>query len=128
MKFLRNCLQHWVGVTCLVESRQTEKHFSVGRFDKEYVKTSGVGVVRKDQQVVGFVTAQPMTQRTQAGYDLLRVLPGEPVALSDYLLANLFVVYQKQGYLGSKSWSSTFGERWRNRFFIYSRKNDEHRL
>lgn len=77
---------------------ETEKHFSVGRFDKEYVKTSGVGVVRKDQQVVGFVTAQPMTQ-TQAGYDLLRVLPGEPVALSDYLLANLFVVYQKQGYL-----------------------------
>ncbi|MCP5732528.1 phosphatidylglycerol lysyltransferase domain-containing protein, partial [Klebsiella pneumoniae] len=51
-----------------------EKYFSVGRFDESYVLSSGVGIVRKDQKVVGFITAQPMTKE-QAGYDLLRILP-----------------------------------------------------
>lgn len=58
----------------------------------------GVGIVRKDQKVVGFITAQPMTKE-QAGYDLLRILPEEPEELADYLLANLFIVYEKMGYL-----------------------------
>ncbi|MBL4995671.1 lysyl-tRNA synthetase [Enterococcus xinjiangensis] len=74
-----------------------EKYFSVGRFDKSYVLSSGVGIVRKDQKVVGFITAQPMTKK-QAGYDLLRVLPKESEELADYLLANLFIVYEKMGY------------------------------
>ena len=30
---------------------------------------------------------------------MLRTLPDEPVELADYLLANLFVVYQEKGYL-----------------------------
>ena len=75
-----------------------EKHFSVGRFDESYLLASGVGVVRKEQKVVGFITEQPISE-SQAGYDLLRVLPDEPAELSDYLLVNLFVVYQEKGYL-----------------------------
>ena len=38
-----------------------------------------------------------MTKK-QAGYDLLRVLPKESEELADYLLANLFIVYEKMGY------------------------------
>ena len=75
-----------------------EKHYSVGRFDTTYLLSSGVGIVRKEQKIVGFITAQPITNE-QAGYDLLRTLPDEPVELADYLLANLFVVYQEKGYL-----------------------------
>lgn len=75
-----------------------EKHFSVGRFNEAYLLDSGVGIVRKEQKIVGFITGKSISEH-QAGYDLLRVLPGEPVELADYLLVNLFIVYQEKGYV-----------------------------
>ncbi|BAO08302.1 MULTISPECIES: bifunctional lysylphosphatidylglycerol flippase/synthetase MprF [Enterococcus] len=74
-----------------------EKHFSVGYFEKDYLLMSGIGIVRKEQKIVGFITSQPINDR-QAGYDLLRYLPNQPNSLGDYLLANLLDVYRKNGY------------------------------
>ncbi|MGG5359587.1 MULTISPECIES: bifunctional lysylphosphatidylglycerol flippase/synthetase MprF [unclassified Enterococcus] len=74
-----------------------EKYFSVGRFDRDYVKTSGIGVVKKEQKTVGFITSKPISDEL-AGYDLLRVLPDQPTELYDFLLAGLFEVYQEKGY------------------------------
>ncbi|OQO69015.1 hypothetical protein BH747_10545 [Enterococcus villorum] len=75
-----------------------EKHFSVGRFNEEYLLTSGIGIVRKEQKIVGFITEQTISAH-QAGYDLLRTLPDEPQELADYLLVNLFIIYREKGYL-----------------------------
>lgn len=75
-----------------------EKHFSVGYFDQKYLQSSGIGIVRKDQKIVGFITEKPMT-KTQVGYDLLRYLPDQPAILADYLLTHLLIVYQNKGYL-----------------------------
>lgn len=74
-----------------------EKNFSVGRFDMAYLLKSGVGIVTCNGEVVGFITEKPITHK-QVSYDLLRVLPDQPVELGDYLLANTFIHFKKRGY------------------------------
>lgn len=76
-----------------------EKYFSVGRFNKDYVKASGVGVAFDSQgEVVGFITQQPIDD-SRVSYDLIRIKKEVPNILTNYLIANQLDVYHEFGYL-----------------------------
>ncbi|KAF1300842.1 MULTISPECIES: bifunctional lysylphosphatidylglycerol flippase/synthetase MprF [Enterococcus] len=74
-----------------------EKFFGSGRFTKEYLLKSPIGILRKKTQVVGFITQQPI-DRNWVSYDLLRMLPEEPPELANYLVVNMLKEWQAQGY------------------------------
>ncbi|MGM0126254.1 phosphatidylglycerol lysyltransferase [Enterococcus sp. AZ194] len=76
---------------------QSEKFFSVGRFEEAYLKKSGIGVARDpENKIIGFITQQPINNQF-ASYDLLRVAKGQPATLPDFLIAHLMDVYKKLG-------------------------------
>lgn len=78
-----------------------EKQFSVGRFDANYLKASGVGVVFNPQNdLVAFITQQPINQ-TAVSFDLLRLKKTAPANVTNYLIAKQLDVYRNQGFLSA---------------------------
>lgn len=77
---------------------EKEKYFSVGRFDREYLRTSHIGIARDpENKIIGFITEQPMTQE-KASFDLLRFRNNVPNELSTFLKLHLMDELKKQGY------------------------------
>lgn len=74
-----------------------EKYFGSGRFTREYLLKSGIGIVRKKQEIVGFITEQPI-DRNWVSYDLLRIKEGEPAEISNYLVLKMLTEWQNQDY------------------------------
>ncbi|EOL49118.1 phosphatidylglycerol lysyltransferase [Enterococcus phoeniculicola] len=89
-KELESVSKEWLG-------GQTEKYFSVGRFEEAYLSKSGVGVVRNPtNQLVGFITQQPINEKCSS-YDLLRVSANQPGQLPNFLIAHLMEYSRQQG-------------------------------
>lgn len=78
---------------------EREKSFSSGRFQKEYVLLSDIGVVRNSEnEIMGFITTKPIESGKIISYDLLRWSEGAPQHLVDFLMTNLIVYYQNLNY------------------------------
>lgn len=78
---------------------EKEKQFSVGRFELEYLTSSGVGLVLDaNSSVVGFITQQPIDAEV-VSFDLLRLKKDAPAMLGHFLIANQLDEYGRQGYL-----------------------------
>lgn len=79
-------------------SGEKEKHFSVGRFDKQYLKTSGIGVaLNPEGELVGFISQQPITKDI-VSYDLLRYKKDLPNELSTFLKLHLMDKLHQMGF------------------------------
>ncbi|MHC5246969.1 bifunctional lysylphosphatidylglycerol flippase/synthetase MprF [Enterococcus sp. LJL90] len=75
-----------------------EKQFSVGRFEDSYLNASGVGVVfNQANELVGFITQQPISQTT-VSFDLLRLKKEVPASLANFLIAKQLDVYRSEGF------------------------------
>ncbi|MBP2099485.1 bifunctional lysylphosphatidylglycerol flippase/synthetase MprF [Enterococcus rivorum] len=83
---------HWLG-------SQREKSFSGGRFQKEYLFLSDIGVLRNgENEIVGFITSKPIKTSEKISYDLLRCSEAAPEQALDFLVTNFIVYYQKLNY------------------------------
>lgn len=111
----------------------SEKGFSLGYFDEDYLRRFDLAVLRKDGEIVAFANLWRGGDNYEITVDLMRYMPNVHKLLMDALFAKLLMYSKKQGYkwfnLGAAPLSGLSGSRlasrW-NRFgsFIYKRGAD----
>lgn len=75
-----------------------EKGFSLGWFDREYLKTTDVAVVMHAGKVVAFANLWLTDGRQEASVDLMRHSDEAPRGTMDFLFVNLLLWAQAQGF------------------------------
>nr|WP_146622690.1 bifunctional lysylphosphatidylglycerol flippase/synthetase MprF [Enterococcus florum] len=76
---------------------EKEKFFSVGRFSRDYLEASQVGIARDpENRIVGFITKQPI-DATTCSYDLLRFRHDVPEDLPTFLKLHFMDELKKEG-------------------------------
>ena len=79
---------------------RVEKGFSLGFFDKNYLNTSKVAVLRDKEGIIGFASLMPMYDCDERiSVDLMRFKPGAPYGTMDFIFLSLFDWAKEQGYL-----------------------------
>ncbi|MBR7651807.1 bifunctional lysylphosphatidylglycerol flippase/synthetase MprF [Brucella oryzae] len=111
----------------------SEKGFSLGYFDDEYMKRFDVAVLKQDGEIVAFANMWRGANKYEITVDLMRYMPNVHKLLMDALFAKLLMASKEEGYkwfnLGAAPLSGLSGSRlasrW-NRFgaFIYRRGAD----
>lgn len=77
---------------------QREKFFASGRFDVDYILATPVGIVRNQQnKIVAFATQQPICNEW-VSYDLLRLGEDMDQDVANYLVLNMMLQWEKDGY------------------------------
>lgn len=84
--------------TWLAQHATSEKGFSLGTFEPEYLACTPIAVVRKDGHPVAFANLMATEARAEATIDLMRYTPDAPKGVMDYLFVNLILHCQAEGY------------------------------
>lgn len=78
---------------------RNEMHFSVGQFNKEYMNQAPVGVIRNDEEIIGFVTFMPTHFNESMSIDMIR-WKEIGLQMMDGLYLNTMLYMKEQGYKG----------------------------
>jgi phosphatidylglycerol lysyltransferase len=90
---LRSVSDEWMR-----EKRTREKRFSLGRFDEVFVRRSPIGVVRRGDEIVAFVTLWCSGERAEVEGDLMRYGAAAPPGIMRYALIESMLWARDQGY------------------------------
>ena len=82
----------------LAAKKQTEKGFSVGRFDPKYLSQFDCAVVRHGGRIVAFANVWATQNRDELSIDLMRHADGMPLGTMDFLFIHLMQWGQAQGF------------------------------
>lgn len=82
----------------LAAKAQREKGFSLGHFDRAYLSHFDVAVVTIDDRIVAFANLWLTASKNEASVDLMRHRSDAPPGTMDFLLVNLMLWAQAQGY------------------------------
>lgn len=93
MAVLREISDQW-----LLDKKSTEKQFSVGRFDPEYLRQFPIAVVRHGGRIVAFANVLTTGLKQTATIDLMRHVSDAPSGLMDYLFTALMLHLKSEGY------------------------------
>jgi phosphatidylglycerol lysyltransferase len=95
MRSLRQISDEW-----LTSVHGTEKRFSLGWFDEDYIGTGRVMVIRSPEkgEIAAFANIVPEYQRNEASVDLMRHRPRGEKGSMDFLLVSLFEWAREKGY------------------------------
>ncbi len=77
---------------------QREKGFSLGHFDREYLRHFDVAVVTIDDRIVAFANLWLTASHGEASVDLMRHRADAPPGTMDFLLVNLVLWARERGY------------------------------
>ncbi|WP_288408776.1 bifunctional lysylphosphatidylglycerol flippase/synthetase MprF [uncultured Sphingomonas sp.] len=77
---------------------QREKGFSLGHFDRDYLSFFDMAVVTIDDRIVAFANLWLTENHKEASVDLMRHRSDTPPGTMDFLLVNLMLWAQQQGY------------------------------
>ncbi|MDR1568476.1 MAG: bifunctional lysylphosphatidylglycerol flippase/synthetase MprF [Streptococcaceae bacterium] len=79
---------------------RSEKGFSLGFFNEEYLSTSPIAIVKNEQdEIEAFATIMPSYQGNKIiSVDLMRYSKKSPKGIMDYLFISLFEYYKAQGF------------------------------
>lgn len=83
----------------LAAKGHSEKMFSVGRFDRDYVGGCDCAVVRQDGRIVAFANIWATENRNELSVDLMRHDEDMPYGTMDFLFIRLMQWGQGQGYV-----------------------------
>ncbi len=75
-----------------------EKRFSLGFFDRGYLRRLPVALVRKAQRIVAFANIWPSETRRELSVDLMRYDENAPPGVMEYLFTQLMIWGRAQGY------------------------------
>lgn len=75
-----------------------EKRFSMGYFNRRYLRNFPIGLVKQNDKILAFSNLWTGAGKQEIGYDLLRFRPDVPKGLTDYLLTELLLWSKKEGY------------------------------
>jgi phosphatidylglycerol lysyltransferase len=81
----------------------TEKGFSVGLFDRAYLKPGACAVVRRGSSIVAFANLWTSAELEECSVDLMRHSRDAPKGVMDFLLAELMLWARSEGCRGSCS-------------------------
>lgn len=90
---LENVSDEW-----LAAKAQREKGFSLGHFDRAYLSHFDVAVVTIDDRIVAFANLWLTASKNEASVDLMRHRSDAPPGTMDFLLVDLMLWAQAQGY------------------------------
>ena len=93
MPQLRAVSDNW-----LAEKHTSEKRFSIGFFDEEYLKRLPLALAEDDRGIVAFANLWPDDHREELTIDLMRHRTGAPDGVMDYLFVQLMQWAAAQGY------------------------------
>ncbi|HEX9163157.1 MAG TPA: bifunctional lysylphosphatidylglycerol flippase/synthetase MprF [Thermoanaerobaculia bacterium] len=82
----------------LTEKHTTEKRFSLGFFDDEYLKRLPMALAEDDRGLVAFANLWPDDHREEVTIDLMRHRTGAPDGVMDYLFVQLMQWAAGEGY------------------------------
>jgi|TARA_R100001143_G_scaffold20371_2_gene21879 phosphatidylglycerol lysyltransferase len=82
----------------LEDKNSSEKQFSVGRFDKDYLRQFPIAVVRHDGRIVAFANVLRTEIKETATIDLMRHVSDAPSGLMDYLFTTLMLSLKEDGF------------------------------
>jgi phosphatidylglycerol lysyltransferase len=83
----------------LLAKGQSEKTFSVGRFDPAYLSRFDCAVIRHSGRIVAFANVWATDNKHELSIDLMRHADVMPYGTMDFLFINLMKWGQSQGYL-----------------------------
>jgi phosphatidylglycerol lysyltransferase len=82
----------------LAEKRTREKRFSLGFFDRAYLKRLPLAVVRRGDRLVAFANVWLGGEKEELSIDLMRHGRDAPPGVMDYLFSELMLWGKDQGY------------------------------
>ncbi|WP_378212545.1 bifunctional lysylphosphatidylglycerol flippase/synthetase MprF [Aquicoccus sp. G2-2] len=82
----------------LESKNSSEKQFSVGRFDTDYLRRFPVAIVRHEGRMVAFANILTAERKELATIDLMRHLDDAPASLMEYLFIALMLYLNEEGY------------------------------
>ncbi|SOC45941.1 phosphatidylglycerol lysyltransferase [Rhizobium subbaraonis] len=82
----------------LAHHNTREKRFSLGAFDRSYVMSQPVAVVRKDGDIVAFATLMLTDTMAEATVDLMRFAAQAPNGTMDFLFVSILEHLRDAGY------------------------------
>lgn len=82
----------------LAEHDVREKAFSLGAFDRDYVASQPVAVLRKAGRVVAFATVMTTGLKEEVTVDLMRFDPSAPNGSMEVLFGRLLLHFKQEGY------------------------------
>lgn len=89
----------FVSDTWLKRMKGPEKRFSVGWFDRDYLTSSSIAVVRsQDGQIQAFANWVEEFQRNELTLDLIRFLPSAESSTMEFLLVNTILAAKDRGF------------------------------
>lgn len=77
---------------------RNEKTFSLGSFDEAYINLAPVGIIKVDDELVGFATIMPLYSKHTISIDLMRIIPDPPNGAMDALFIGLIEWAMEEGY------------------------------
>jgi phosphatidylglycerol lysyltransferase len=75
-----------------------EKRFSLGFFDRDYLRRLPIGVVRQGDSLIGFANVWPSEARQECSIDLMRHRGDAPKGVMDFLFTELMLWARDEGY------------------------------
>lgn len=75
-----------------------EKEFSLGSFKEDYINLAPVGIIKVEDEIVGFATLMPLYTTHTISIDLMRIIPNPPNGAMDALFIGLLEWAIEQGY------------------------------
>lgn len=93
MEVLRKISNQW-----LADKHSSEKQFSVGRFDPDYLRQFPIAIVRHDARIVAFANVLTTQTKETATIDLMRHVDDAPSGLMDYLFTELLLHLRTEGF------------------------------
>lgn len=93
MGVLREISDQW-----LADKHSSEKQFSVGRFDPDYLRQFPIAVVRHGARIVAFANVLTTEAKETATVDLMRHVDDAPAGLMDYLFTELMLHLKAEGF------------------------------
>ena len=82
----------------LLDKNTSEKGFSLGFFDQEYLKFFRHAVIERNGEIIGFANVFESKQKYELSIDLMRHKNEVPNGVMDFLFVNLFEWGKAEGY------------------------------
>ena len=93
MDVLRKISDQW-----LADKHGSEKQFSVGRFDPDYLRQFPIAIVRHEARIVAFANVLATEAKATATIDLMRHVDDAPAGLMDYLFTELMLYLKAERF------------------------------
>ncbi|GGB22201.1 hypothetical protein GCM10011380_09710 [Sphingomonas metalli] len=82
----------------MADKGASEKRFSLGRFDRDYIRQFDVAIVTVGERIVAFANLWLTANRREASVDLMRYRADTPPGTMDFLFTSVMLWAKERGY------------------------------